>query len=71
VQAREVDAGLAALTSVYRQRMHEALDLPGGNADLALARAARASDAVTEFRRSLVRNPRQGLALERLFLALG
>jgi hypothetical protein len=68
VQSREIDAGLGALASVYRQRMHEAVSY--GSPDEAMHRAAEAADAITAYRNMLVRNPRPNLALERLLLSL-
>lgn len=70
VQARELDAGLGALAGVYRDRMHEAVAYGSETANDAMRRAAVASDAISRLRKSLVRNPRQTLALERLLLQL-
>jgi len=70
VQSRELDAGLGALAGAYRHRMHEAMGYGAATADEAMHRAAAVSDAITKLRLSLVRNPRQNLALERLLLSL-
>ena len=70
IQSRELEAGLGALAGVYRHRMHEAMGYGAATADEAMHRAAAVSDAITKLRLSLVRNPRQNLALERLLLSL-
>ena len=70
IQSRELDAGLGALAGAYRRKMHEAMAYQSEVADEAFRRAGAAADAITQLRKSLVRNPRQNLALERLLLSL-
>jgi len=58
------------MAGVYRRKMHEAMSYQSEVADEAFRRAGAAADAITQLRKSLVRNPRQNLALERLLLSL-